>query len=339
MTDVASRKQILKTSGRCFNCFRKNHISRDCKSSSRCQKCRRKHHTSICDTNCSQPRNTSTRGPSFDQPKSLATPIGSGLDPGAVPYQLSTTSSNLCSDNLRAVFLQTARAVIHNPSNSHVSLEVRLLLDSGSQKSYISERARELLRLDAIGEQPLSIATFGSYRGSMKVCPIVNVGICLRGYPSMSLSLYVIPNICEPLVGQPIAACIEQHPHLLGLGLADFSNSESSLPVDVLIGSDYYWELVTGDVCRGANGPTAVHTKLGWVLSGPSSHSDPNQCTVNLSVTHVLHAETISEDPTCTLNDQLRAFWELEALGIRDEPRTLYEITKIEYFPVLIKIQ
>ena len=78
-------------------------------------------------------------------------------------------------------------------------------------------------------------------------------------------------------------------------------------------------------VCRGANGPTAVHTKLGWVLSGPSSHSDPNQCTVNLSVTHVLHAETISEDPTCTLNDQLRAFWELEALGIRDEPRTLYD--------------
>ena len=78
--DVASRKQILKTSGRCFNCLRKNHISRDCKSSSRCQKCRRKHHTSICDANCSQPCNTSTRGPSSNQPKSLAAPIGSGLD-------------------------------------------------------------------------------------------------------------------------------------------------------------------------------------------------------------------------------------------------------------------
>ena len=52
---------------------------------------------------------------------------------------------------------------------------------------------------------------------------------------------------------------------------------------------------------------------------------DPNQCAVNLGVTHVLHDETISEDPTCTLDDQLRAFWELEALGIRDEPRTLYD--------------
>ena len=246
VTDVASHKQILKTSGQCYNCLRRNHVSRDCKSSSRCQKCKRKHHTSICDANCSQPRHTSIRDSSSSQPKSLANPVGSGLDPGAAPYQPSTTSSNLCSDNLRAVFLQTARAVIHNPSNSHVSLEVRLLLDSGSQKSYISERARELLHLDAIGEQSLSIATFGSYRSSMKVCPIVNVGICLGGYPSMSLSLYVMPTICEPLVGQPIAACIGQHPHLLGLGLADFSSSESSLPVDVLIGSDYYWELVTG---------------------------------------------------------------------------------------------
>lgn len=70
-----------------------------------------------------------------------------------------------------------------------LSLELRLLLDSGSQKSYISERAQELLHLDAMGEQSLSIATFGSYRGSMKVCLIVNVGMCLRGYPSMSHSL------------------------------------------------------------------------------------------------------------------------------------------------------
>ena len=28
----------------------------------------------------------------------------------------------------------------------------------------------------------------------MKVCPIVNVGLCLRDYPSMSLSLYVLQD-------------------------------------------------------------------------------------------------------------------------------------------------
>ena len=125
-----------------------------------------------------------------------------------------------------------------------------------------------------------------------------------------------MPTICEPLVRQPIAACIDEHPHLLGLELADFSKSESSLPVDVLIGSDYYWELVTGSVCRRSSGPTAVLTKLSWVLSGPSAHSEPNQCAMNLTVTHVLLVGTVSEDPSSALDDQFRTFWELEALGI-----------------------
>lgn len=47
--------------------------------------------------------------------------------------------------------------------------------------------------LDATGEQSLSIATFGSYKGSTKVCPIVDVGMCPKGYPPMSPSLYVYP--------------------------------------------------------------------------------------------------------------------------------------------------
>ena len=165
----------------------------------------------------------------------------------------------LCSDRVPAVFLQTARALLHHPSDPHISLKVRLILDSGSQKSYISERARELLQLETTGRQSLAIATFGSSKGSEKVCPIVSVSVCLRGYPSMPLTLYVMPTICEPLVGQPISVCVKQYPHLMGLELADSVESGSSMPVDVLIGSDYYWQLVTGSICQGFEGPIAVH--------------------------------------------------------------------------------
>ncbi len=56
VTDVAARKQSLKVSGRCFNCLRRNHVSRNCRSSSRCQKCKRKHHTSIGDAHLTQPQ-------------------------------------------------------------------------------------------------------------------------------------------------------------------------------------------------------------------------------------------------------------------------------------------
>ena len=59
------------------------------------------------------------------------------------------------------------------------------------------------------------------------------------------------------------------------------------------------------------------------MLSGLSSHDEPDQCATNLSVTHVLHAETHSVE-LCALDDHLRAFWELEALGIQDDEKTLY---------------
>lgn len=110
----------------------------------------------------------------------------------------------------------------------------------------------------------------------------------------------------------------------MGLELADCSASDSTLPVDALIGSDYYWALVTGSICRGSGGPTAVHTKLGWVLSGPSSCPSPSEGAVILSVTHVLHAEAVLENSR-QLDDQLRAFWELEAMGIQDHEKTLYD--------------
>ena len=63
-----------------------------------------------------------------------------------------------------------------------------------------------------------------------------------------------------------------------------------------------------GSVCRGADGPTAVHTKLGWVLSGPSFHDELGRCAVNLNVTHVLHAEP------CTLDAEHSG--NCEAMGI-----------------------
>lgn len=46
--------------------------------------------------------------------------------------------------------------------------------------------------------------------------------------------------------------------------------------------------------------------------------------SVTQSVTHVLHSETHSVEQS-TLDDQLQSFWELEALGIQEKERTLFD--------------
>ena len=126
-----------------------------------------------------------------------------------------------------------------------------------------------MLDLNSIGEQQLSIATFGSTRTDSKVCPIVRVGVSLNGYPDVNVSLFVTSVICEPLFSQPISTCIGKYPHLANLHLADWAEEGSRLGIDILVGSDYYWDFITGAISKAASGPTAIHTKLGWVLSGP----------------------------------------------------------------------
>ena len=106
--------------------------------------------------------------------------------------------------------------------------------------------------------------------------------------------------------------------------LADISNEDSRLSVDILVGSDYYWDLVTGSICRSLKRPTAVYTKLGWVLSSPTLSIESVQCSVNLTTTHVLRIDT-HQGETSSLDEQLRSFWELELLGIHVVEKTLLD--------------
>ena len=76
------------------------------------------------------------------------------------------------------ILLQTARALTYNPLVPDLRMELRILLDGGSQRSYMTERARKILKIEHDGEQPLSSATFGFTRGGPKVCPLVSVEYC-----------------------------------------------------------------------------------------------------------------------------------------------------------------
>jgi len=51
--------------------------------------------------------------------------------------------------------------------------------------------------------------------------------------------------------------------------LADGDSHDTKKFIDVLVGSDYYWNIVTGDTVVGDKGPVALGSKLGWLLSGP----------------------------------------------------------------------
>ena len=96
-----------------------------------------------------------------------------------------------------------------------------------------------------------------------------------------------------------------------------------------LIGADHYWQLATGKVIQGQCGPTAIHTHLGWVLSGPVGDTAEQNGSSSYS-SHTMHVSTTHlYDSPPHLADLLKAFSELESLGIKqDEPSVHEEFKK-----------
>ena len=138
VTNVASRRGILRKKGVCLVCLYSSHITRNCLSNMKCLKCHKAHHISICDTGV-------TPKVGFVNPQPLVTV---NQPPEIVaPTVVEENSAHTIFVNVNtSVLLQTARAVVSRPNDPLHSVNVRLILDGGSQRSYISKGLRDTLR-------------------------------------------------------------------------------------------------------------------------------------------------------------------------------------------------
>ena len=116
---VPARIEILKKGGRCFICLASGHRAAQCNSSKRCRKCEKRHHQSICDQNNTKKTGTNTEKSS------------------------SQDSTVAISRSKAQVLLQTARTYAYTADNELIP--VQILMDVGSQRSYLSNALKARL--------------------------------------------------------------------------------------------------------------------------------------------------------------------------------------------------
>ena len=184
-----------------------------------------------------------------------------------------------------------------------------MLLDSGSQRSYITKNVAESLALQGPYEV-LSVSMLGGESSQTKRMKRVSFSLTsVQGTDSMPVEMeaLTIDNICTPL--DPVELNLEKYPHLKNLVLADVY-PRGSVDIDVLIGAGFYFSFITGNCMKGEtlNSPTAVESTFGWIVSGPIEGQPSKKSTSMLS--------TIRIDPVTT---SLKQFWELESTGIVDK--------------------
>ena len=87
--------------------------------------------------------------------------------------------------------------------------------------------------------------------------------------------------------------------------MADRGEGDSD--IDVLIGADYYWDIVEGEIKRENNERLiALKSKLGWLLSGPLTTTRPVAVSVNLASTHLLKVDISLQNEA--LGDKINEF-------------------------------
>lgn len=263
---VSSKLEIVKRNKLCFKCCGKNHSASECRNKTGCQKCKGGHNSSLC---WKVEENSSAHMVS----ESAATDDSSQtLNPEIPPFSMlfnKEPASNLPVKN--HVFLATALVNISNPTNGH-SKQARVLFDSGSQRSFINKSLAKELNLPIHGSENMTVNTFGDRSAHGVKTQIVSFDIIAANF-SKNIQARTMETICSPLTNLPVSDTYL--PEISNLKLADpMILKQRNLSVDVLIGGDFYWVFMNGNVFKTGFGAMAINTPLGIVLSGNCDAQD-----------------------------------------------------------------
>lgn len=293
----------------CSNCLRDDHQSYQCRLAVCCI-CKRRHNTLLHKQNTwqnntqsqqvqqslahPQSRTSEEASTSFNTTTNLASstnPPSQAADETSGPTPVVTMSAGASS----LALLSTA---IVEVSNNDKTIQLRALLDSGSQSSFITELAQA--KLACIKNRNQCKYVSGLNNATISIAEHCNLQIkSMHNQFSTSVKCYVVPMITDNLPQTEIRLhdlCIPSD-----IELADptfFHPSE----IDLLLGADIFWDIMGSSRLKlGHNKPILQETNLGWIVAGPIGGKYYN---TNLNKIHCQFSKNIQQ--------QLVKFWELE---------------------------
>ena len=320
VTDQQKRLDIVKKENVCFNCLGRHRVAQ-CKSKSRCKRCKAKHHTSLCEnvdkqvkpptqtTTESQPappatKSTVTQSPT-DKPaagQSNTSQSNTGQSQSSTQLTISLPDNpplSTVTPYKTGCLLKTAVAMVR--SGDH-QCRAHILFDEGAQRSFITEQLAKCLSVTPTNSQMITISAFGGGTTPQKL-DLASVSIRANDGSDIPISVFVVPKIAAPLQNL-IPDPADSYPHLHGLPLAHPVRAAGNFEISLLVGADSYWRIVQDRVVRG-NGPTAVESRIGYLLSGPLS---PHTNSDTIEALHVAMTPLL----TSTTNKQI---WDVDFTG------------------------
>ena len=220
---IDERLQLLKEKGLCFNCLLPRHYSNNCSRPGSCSVdgCKKKHHALLHRSFPSTQDKAKLN--EHDEKKEKASD------------HITSHNATSTTTNYQVMLLPSA---LVNLVSDGVTVPVRILVDSGSDQSYIRKDIADSLNLKANG--PSQTMTILMHRGQSRTTKVKNVSFQLSrkdGRQQVNVNAWAVKTVCSPL--EPAVIDVAKYPHLRGLHLADtFPRGEAR--INILIGADQW---------------------------------------------------------------------------------------------------
>ncbi|XP_057662504.1 uncharacterized protein LOC130897587 [Diorhabda carinulata] len=345
---ITKRNEFAKTKTLCVNCLGTRHSAETCLSQKSCSHCHKRHHSLLhfqnsrnveqrhsCNNNFnphSNSYNSRSLNSNFQQnPQTfnLESPIQIQDRPSTSQSiqenQARPNSSSLSALSIKnnLVLLATAQATIYNRQNQPV--KVRILLDNGSQNSFISKELVQKLNYTPY-KKILNIS--GISETSTLSNEMLDIVLHSNVDPSKNfeISCAVLEKITTTIPQVKVNVDHITIPSRIVNKLADKTFATPG-KIDLLIGADVYYELLTYGLIKLGDGlPTLFNTHLGYVISGRLNSRQESKNPHAIS--HHVASETEDPNPDTELQNTLCKFWENEELPNLKSLSTEDELTE-----------
>jgi len=246
---IEERKSQFAKQMRCYRCAKKGHAAKTCTRT--CAHCWEPHHVYICQK---MSEATAAKAPA-------ATSGGGGKKKKADALTVCSNDSKLTN-----LVLQTFWVVAKGPRGVQ---KCRVLLDGGAHLSYINQQSAEALGLIAKGVERQNVGVFG---GDVQEKIMQKMEITLKTKTnSITINVLQLPTICDPVPAITLGNWrdrLQREKLTVAQGVEREEGKQWDGKVDILIGVQDYYTVVTGRSFSLSPRLQAVETVFGWVVHG-----------------------------------------------------------------------
>ncbi|XP_058798035.1 uncharacterized protein LOC131668142 [Phymastichus coffea] len=254
------RKKAVREAKLCFNCLGR-HKRSACPSKYRCKDCttEERHHT-LLHSAFSTERSSALAATQKFRANIGRTAGGPGL------------SINACNSaaSQQSILLATAQVTVIGPFGRQTC--ARVLLDQGSEATFVSESLVQLLQLkrDRVTTSLMGIG--GCTAGAVKHATSFTMKSNQDPPFKIDVNAFVLPRLTSELPSRNLVELELEPFKMLPLADPEFYLSDR---VDILIGADLYGQLLRAGLTKfPSSSLVAQNTALGWVISVSNDLSD-----------------------------------------------------------------